>query len=268
MSLLNKIGRGLAAYLEKPSGSIQPSTCKPELLAATMRVGDVLLVDGSSRISTAIKYLTQSTWSHAALCIADDSNSADPNCDKVTLVEADVLDGIRTIALSHYGHLHTRICRPVGLNDEEIESVVRFATAQVGYQYDMKNVFDLMRYLVQTPPVPTRWRRKMIVLGSGDPTRAICSSFIAQTFQSIRYPILPDVFFEEPDLSFEGLNTAFEKAKHTHSKASYDEVLQIRHHSSYVPRDFDLSPYFNIVKPTLNADFDPHSLEWSEYQQS
>jgi hypothetical protein len=254
MSLLNKIGRGLAAYLEKPSGSIQPSTCKPELLASTIRVGDVLLVDGSSRISAAIKYLTQSSWSHAALCIADDSKSADPSCDNVILVEADVLDGIRTIALSHYGHLHTRICRPVGLNDEEIDSAIGFATAQVGYQYDMKNVFDLMRYLVQTPPVPTRWRRKMLVLGSGDPTRAICSSFIAQTFQSIRYPILPNVFFE--------------KAKQPHSKPYYDEVLQIRHHSLYVPRDFDMSPYFNIIKPTLNETFDPHILEWSEYQQS
>jgi len=156
MSLLNKIGRWLAAYLDKPSGSIQPSTCRPELLASTIRVGDILLVDGSSRISTAIKYLTQSTWSHAALCIADDNKSAVPSCDNVTLVEADVLDGIRTVALSHYGHLHTRICRPVGLNDEEIDNVIRFATAQVGYQYDMKNVFDLMRYLIQTPPVPTR----------------------------------------------------------------------------------------------------------------
>jgi hypothetical protein len=254
MSLLNKIGRMLASYLEKPSGSIQPSTCKPELLASTIRVGDVLLVDGSSRISTAIKYLTQSTWSHAALCIADDSNSAEPSCNNITLVEADVLDGIRTVALSHYGELHTRICRPVGLSDEEIASAIGFAKAKVGHQYDMKNVFDLMRYLVQTPPVPTRWRRKMIVLGSGDPTRAICSSFIAQTFQSIRYPILPNIFFE--------------KAKQPHSKAYYDEVLQIRHHSLYVPRDFDMSPYFNIVKPTLNKTFDPHTLEWSEYHQS
>jgi len=252
MSLLNKIGRWLAAYLEKPSGNIQPSTCKPELLATTIRVGDVLLVDGSSRISTAIKYLTQSTWSHAALCIADDNNSADPNCDNITLVEADVLDGIRTVALSHYAHLHTRICRPVGLDNEELQSAIEFAKAQVGHQYDMKNVFDLMRYLVQTPPVPTRWRRKMIILGSGDPTRAICSSFIAQTFQSIRYPILPDIFFE--------------KAKLPHSEAYYEEVLQIRHHSLYVPKDFDMSPYFNIVKPTLNGAFDPHTLEWSEYQ--
>lgn len=254
MSLLNKIGRWLAAYLDKPSGSIQPSTCRPELLASTIRVGDILLVDGSSRISTAIKYLTQSTWSHAALCIADDKKSAVPSCDNVTLVEADVLDGIRTVALSHYGHLHTRICRPVGLNDEEIDNAIRFATAQVGYQYDMKNVFDLMRYLIQTPPVPTRWRRKMIVLGSGDPTRAICSSFIAQTFQSIRYPILPDMFFE--------------KTKPFYNKAYYYEVLQIRHHTLFVPRDFDMSPYFNIVKPTLDKGFDPHVIEWSEHQQS
>lgn len=251
MSLLNKIGRGLASFLEKPSGAIQPSTCKPELLASSIRVGDVLLVEGSSRISTAIKYLTQSTWSHAALCIADDSKSEAPSCSNITLVEADVLDGIRTVALSHYAQSHTRICRPVGLDDEELESAISFATAQVGHQYDMKNVFDLMRYLVQTPPVPSRWRRKMIVLGSGDPTRAICSSFIAQTFQSIRYPILPDIFFE--------------KSKQPQSKAFYDEVLQIRHHSLYVPRDFDMSPYFNIVKPTLNEAFDPHTLEWSEY---
>jgi hypothetical protein len=224
------------------------------LLASTIRVGDVLLVDGSSRISTAIKFLTQSTWSHAALCIADDSKSAVPNCDNVTLVEADVLDGIRTVSLSHYGDLHTRICRPVGLNDGEIDNAIEFALAQVGYQYDMKNVFDLMRYLVQTPPVPTRWRRKMIVLGSGDPTRAICSSFIAQTFQSIRYPILPDIFFE--------------KTKHSYNKTHYNEVLQIRHHTLFVPRDFDMSPYFNIVKPTLDKGFDPHVIKWCEHQQS
>lgn len=252
MSLLNKIGRRLAGYLEKPSGVVQPSTCKPDLLASTIRVGDVLLVDGSSRISTAIKYLTQSTWSHAALCIADDSNSADPSCNNITLVEADVLDGIRTIPLSYYASLHTRICRPVGLNDAEIKSAIEFAKEQIGHQYDLKNVFDLMRYLIQTPPVPTRWRRKMIVLGSGDPTRAICSSFLAKTFQSIRYPILPDIFLE--------------KAKRSNKKGYNNEVLQIRHHSLFVPRDFDMSPYFNIVKPTLDKGFDPHVIEWSEHQ--
>ncbi|MCP9231169.1 MULTISPECIES: hypothetical protein [unclassified Mesorhizobium] len=28
------------------------------------------------------------------------------------------------------------------------------------------------------------------------------------------------------------------------------------HHSLYTPRDFDLSPYFRIVKPTLEYGFD------------
>jgi len=252
--MLAKIGRMLATYLEKPSASYpQPATCKPELVAAAMRAGDVLLVDGASRISTAIKYLTQSTWSHAALCIVDDNHASEPDCNKVMLLEADVLEGVRIVSLECYSQRHTRICRPVGLTEGEIAQALEFAKAKVGHQYDTKYVFDLLRYLIQTPPVPTRWRRKMISLGSGDPTRAICSSLIAQTFQSIQYPILPDVFLQ--------------MAKNRHSQYYYAEVLHIRHHTLYVPRDFDISPYFSIIKPTLNGQFDPHKLAWSEYKR-
>jgi hypothetical protein len=255
MSILAKIGRLLAGYLEKPSTAYaQTATCRPELLAATIRAGDVLLVDGSSRVSTAIKYLTQSTWSHAAMCVVDDKNNTQPDCNNVMLIEADVLEGVRTIPLANYAHLHTRICRPVGLDDKEITQAIGFIRERLGHQYDTKNVFDLVRYLFQTPPVPTRWRRKMIGLGSGDPTRAICSSLVAQTFQSIRYPILPDV--------------SFEKGQQANCNYCYDEVLHIRHHTLYVPRDFDISPYFEIVKPTLNELFDPHELAWSEHQQN
>lgn len=251
--MLAKIGRLVAKYLEKPSASHpQLATCKPELVAGAMRVGDVLLVDGSSRISTAIKYLTQSTWSHAALCIADDSAASEPNSAKVMLLEADVLDGVRIVSLETYSHLHTRICRPVGLSVDEINQAIEFAKAKVGHQYDTKNVFDLLRYLIQTPPVPTSWRRKMLALGSGDPTRAICSSLVAQTFHSVHYPILPDVLLE--------------KAISKEAQYSYSEVLHIRHHTLFVPRDFDISPYFNIIKPSLNEGFDPHALNWSQYQ--
>lgn len=38
-----------------------------------------------------------------------------------------------------------------------------------------------------------RPQRRMLALGSGDPTRAICSPLIAKAFQSIRYPILPEI---------------------------------------------------------------------------
>ena len=51
----------LIAYLTVPSeGRAKPTTNSPELLAKTIRPGDVLLVEGKERFSTAIKYLTQS----------------------------------------------------------------------------------------------------------------------------------------------------------------------------------------------------------------
>jgi hypothetical protein len=43
-----------------------------------------------------------------------------------------------------------------------------------------------------------------------------------------------------------------------------DEILHLRHHSLYVPRDFDVSPYFDIVKPTLDDGFDHRRLLWDE----
>jgi hypothetical protein len=40
--------------------------------------------------------------------------------------------------------------------------------------------------------------------------------------------------------------------------------MHIRHHSLYTPRDFDLSPYFQIVKPTLVYGFDYKAVVWGE----
>lgn len=239
-TLLRLIGKRLAHFLSKPRDEDAfLATSQPELLMATLQEGDVLLVEGTSRFSSAVKYLTQSSWSHAALYIGYGQ-----------LVEADVEFGIRKIPVSSYSHLHTRICRPVGLTDEEIERVIEFATQRIGHQYDLKNIFDLARYLIRTPPVPSRWRRRMITLGSGDPTRAICSSLIAQAFQSIRYPILPDRYV---------VNSGKPGCENC-----YEEVLSIRHHSLFMPRDFDISPYFSIIKPGIAHGFDRTELSWDD----
>jgi hypothetical protein len=153
------------------------------------------------------------------------------------------------VPLSDYWNLHTRICRPLGLSSEEIDDVVGYVESRIGYQYDLKNVFDLARYLIQTPPVPVRWRRRLLALGSGDPTRAICSLLVAQAFQSVRYPILPEsTIIKSPDSA---------------CTTCYDEVLHIRHYSLFTPRDFDISPYFQIIKPTMEQGFDPHQLVWT-----
>jgi hypothetical protein len=224
------------------------STSRPGALAAAIRKGDVLLVDGNSRVSVAIKYLTQSSWSHAALYIGDALGPPPSGQESRVLVDADMLEGVRAVPLNAYAAFNTRICRPVGLSTNEIDAVVAYAVSRLGHRYDLKNVIDLTRYVLRTPPVPARYRRRLLRLGSGDPTRAICSTLIAQAFESVRYPILPEVVFER---------------SHDPSCADcYREVLHIRHHSLFVPRDFDVSPYFQIVKPTIEQGFDPHLVTW------
>lgn len=243
--ILSGLGYRLARFLSQTDQEQESvSTCSREALASALQPGDVLLIDGNSRISMAIKYITQSTWSHAAICIAEGQAEMDPQ-----LIEADVAEGVRTIPLSRYCQNHTRICRPVGLSKQEVQQVVDFMKERIGYKYDLKNIFDLARYLIQTPPVPQKHRRRLLALGSGDPTKAICSSLIAQAFQSVKYPILPNINIDKSSSK-----AAVNKQK---------EILHIRHHSLFAPRDFDVSPYFKIIKPTLQADFDHRKLEWA-----
>jgi hypothetical protein len=97
-------------------------------------------------------------------------------------------------------------------------------------------------------PIPQRWRRRMIALGSGDPTKMICSALIAQAFDAVRYPILP-------------------KITRAGSKQARREILHIRDSSLYMPRDFDISPYFEIVKPTIVHGFDYTALHWADKQK-
>lgn len=247
MGLLDVAGRILANYLSRPSRSSSASIpTDPIALAKTVRAGDVLLVEGHQRISTAIKYLTQSTWSHAALCIG---HKGRPTEIGPHFVEADAAEGVRIVAVGEFSGLSTRICRPIGLSRSDVGTIVSFVLERVGSQYDLRNVVDLARYLIPTPPVPVRWRRRMIAFGSGDPTKAICSTLIASAFQSIRYPILPVIYrelIEDPNCV-----------------GCVRDILHIRHHSLFTPRDFDVSPYFQIIKPTLEHGFDYRSLVWA-----
>lgn len=248
--ILSAFGRALAHYLSGPNTRYAPvATSTPDALMHALRPCDVLLVEGNSRISTAIKYLTQSTWSHAALYVGG-APATRGDAEPAALVEADLVEGVRMVPLSMYADHHTRICRPIGLSDDDRERVVADAMACVGQTYDLKNVFDLARYLLPTPPVPTRFRRRMLALGSGEPTRAICSTLIARLFQSIRYPILPTV--------------EHRPAPRAGCDDCVDEILHIRHHSLFAPRDFDISPYFMIVKPSIGGDFDYRQLTWAE----
>lgn len=246
--LLDQLGLKMGRYLSKPrEGQPHAATSSFDALERTLVRGDVLLVEGTSRISTTIKYLTQSTWSHAAIYIGHTRESPFSSVCLPTLLEADVNDGVRLVPLSFYRGEHTRICRPVGLSDEEIDQLIEYLVARIGDQYDHKNIFDLARYFLPTFPIPSRWRREMLWLGSGDPTKAICSSLLAEAFRQVNYPILPRV----------------EKKRGRRTR------LFSQHHSLFAPRDFDISPYFDVIKPQVVETFDYHKIIcWEEHPEA
>ncbi len=248
---LDWLGRKLAQRLRHEKPGLEPFVpSDPQQLRRTLRPCDALLVSSGSKLSTGIKYLTQSTWSHAALYLGDVFGVASDTGEPHTLIEVVLGDGCVSAPLSKYEPYHTRICRPVGLTDADREELAQFMISRLGTQYDMRNIVDLTRYLFPTPPVPSRWRRRMIALGSGEPTRAICSSLIAEGFGRVRYPILPRVEFPA-------------RGQSEISRFRRQEILHIRHHSLYAPADFDLSPYFEIVKPTLAEGFNYKGLTWA-----
>jgi len=251
-TVLDRIGRLIAERIEAPASGYEPFTpSDPETLRRTLKPADVLLIEGNQKVASAIKYLTQSTWSHATLYIGDALGAPAGGGEPRTLLEANVGEGVVAVPLSKYASFNTRICRAVGLSPDEQNQVVSFAIAHLGNTYDTRNIVDLARYLFPTPPVPVRWRRRLIALGSGEPTRAICSTLVAQAFQSVRYPILPRV-------------ERIAQHQRVESNYSREEILHIRHHSLFAPRDFDLSPYFQIVKPTIEGGFDHRRLRWAD----
>jgi len=243
MGILNPVGRLIASYLQKPAAGYEPFTpTDPAALRSCIRRGDILLIEGRNHISGIIKYLTQSTWSHAALFVGPVAGWLAANGEPCDLVESNLDDGTACVPLSRYFQYHTRICRPVGLSADDCDAVCKYAVERIGLQYDLKNIIDLARYLVPLP-APQRWRRRMIALGSGDPTRLICSALIAQAFGAIGYPILPAITRVE-------------------SESARREIFSIRDSSLYTPRDFDISPYFSVIKPTIEVGFNYKNFTW------
>lgn len=251
-TMLDWVGRRIQSRVScaaDPNKS--PIHTNTDRLLRHLRPGDVVLVDGCDKVSAAIRYLTQSSWSHAAMFVGPLADRSEPSGEPHTIIEVNLGEGCVSAPLSKYQFYPTRICRPVNLTEPDRRSIVRFMVEKIGLTYDVRNVIDLARYLIPHPPVPQRWRRKMLAFGSGEPTRAICSTLIAQAFEQVRYPIIPRV-----EMMMDGTAPA--------NGYTVDEIYHIRHHSLYTPRDFDLSPFFEIVKPTLAEGFNYKGLAWAQ----
>src|SRR5436190_9162056 len=111
--LSSYISERIIRYLATPTVRYAPFFAPaPDVLRQALQPGDVLLIEGNTRLSAIIKFLTQSTWSHTCLYVGESggmSASGEPN----VLLEAEVVAGVTTVPLSKYAHFNTRICRPV-----------------------------------------------------------------------------------------------------------------------------------------------------------
>lgn len=227
-----------------------------------VRPGDVLLVEGKSRLSQIIKYLTQSSWSHSGIYVGDRLMEAshpggrryqDLYGDEARylVLEADLASGVSAVPLSKYTDFNIRVCRPYCIRDEDMERVVSEVIARSGDRYDQRQLLDLGRYLTPFHLLPARWRRKVFFSGESDSRSVICSGLIAQAFVRVRYPILPVLPGSMREEQQEGLHPWGPRMRSVHPRL-------------VLPRDFDLSPYFRIVKfnSVEEGPIDYQALEW------
>jgi hypothetical protein len=244
-----------------------------DALTRSIRKGDVLLVDGDLRVSAFVKYLTQSSWSHATLYIGDElirrggaerEHALDEFGDDAhhLLVEA-LYEGVVVSPLRKYAESNVRLCRPHRLRNEHLQLILKSALSAVGWRYDARNVLDLACHLILLSMFPGRYRRRIERLGSGVATEVICTSLLGGLFHKVGFPVLPSVTFPEP-AAVVGAPQRFSRAlfrRHSHAG-----VFRQRHHTLLTPRDFDLSPHFEIVKFNVigQAGFDYQQIEWHE----
>lgn len=231
--------------------------CDFNRLGFELRIGDVILVEGRSRVSEVIKIITQSPWSHSALYIGRLYDIKDADLRSVIeyhydgdpqdqlIIEALMGRGTIITPLASYRRDHLRICRPTGLSPADAETLIGYAVKHLGWDYDLRQILDLARFFFPWSFLPRRWRSSLFQHNAGNPTRTVCSTLLAEAFDVVDFPILP--FINRAD---DGSIRFFK-----------------RNPRLFAPRDFDYSPYFSIIKYPYLGGSDIglyHRLPWTD----
>ena len=214
-------------------------------MSESLQLADVLLFKGRARISRVISIVTQSRWTHAALYIGRCSDYPkdsevlslirqhfDGDSDAQLVLESLLGQGTVITPLAMYENDSIRLCRPRGLLPKDANKVVQHAVQQVGREYDIRQLFDLARFMYPYTVLPRRWKSSLFTYKAGAVTKAVCSTVLVEAFMSVKFPVIPVI----------------------HEKGDQVSVHK-RNPRLYTPRDFDYSPYFDIIKfPYLNYD--------------
>lgn len=245
-------------YSKETKTSKRSYLCDFDRICHEIIPGDVLLIEGTNRISYYIKAVTHSPWTHAAIYIGRIHSIVDPkmrelvrqnypgSADRQLIVDTIVGQGTFIKSIESYKDYHIRICRPVSISHNDAQKVINFVIKNVGREYNVRHFIDLGRFLLKSHWfIPRRWRSSLFYQKPDRTTRDICSGSIADAFKSVNFPILPLI------------------------RARDEKNLEMipRNPKLFTPADFDYSPYFSIIKyPIIRfSDSAPyHHYPWRE----
>jgi len=247
MRLLNTLTVGLWDKIVEWLSSEQDSHEMPlsdfDRLRYEIRPGDVILVEGRSRVGEIIKTITLSIWTHSALYIGRLHDIEDPvlrghiikfydgEPDDQLIIESLLGEGTKVYCIDKYRDDHLRICRPSGITRQDAQKVISYAVNQLGTYYNVRQILDLARFLFPYAFLPRRWRSSLFEHNAGAPTHTVCSSMMAEAFASVHFPILPVLQHDE----------------------NGNLKMYKRNTNLITPKDFDYSPYFDVIKyPVLD----------------
>ena len=235
-SLRNAIGQRLISQLTKERAILPEQLSDFERLKSKIRPSDVLLVEGRTQVSQIIQLITQSRWTHSAICVGKlknfekhlpdsiDKSELDP--DAVYLVEAELGRGTILVPVEFYEGFRVRICRATGLSRSDQSRVACYVIKRLGTEYNVRQLADLARFMFPYGILPRKWRSSLFEHNAGAETKIVCSTLIADAFQAVKFPVLPIVS----------------------AATSGESRLFKRNAKLFAPADFDISPYFDIIK--------------------
>lgn len=257
MGITHKLYKKLSDYLSQKSPEDKSYLCDFDHVAHEVRLADVILVEGRTKVSHIIRRITLNAWTHAALYIGRLHDIEDPHIrariqkhyqgdphDQL-IIESLLGKGTIISKLSAYQNDHIRLCRPSGLAYQDGQHVIAHATESLGREYNIRQFIDMGRFYLKSRFIPSRFRSSLFKYRPGTATEDICSTMIAESFMSVKFPVLP--LIRKDDKKF------------------YELIP--RNPKLFVPADFDYSPYFDIIKyPIFHIARPAHyrDLPWNE----
>ncbi len=247
-------------------------------LKSRIKLGDVVLVSGTARVSKVVKVLTRSKWSHVVIYVGNRKDLLSEkeinewsvkyglDCMEHLVIDADPIKGVHLKPVDDFAGYVLRHCRAQALDSEDCNKVVDVAISQLGREYDIKHILKLLLFFaVPWELLPELVRRKIRDFTLSEDDR-ICSRVIAEAFHSVGYPIRPLKIVSYKAPQKKKLSTIFNGIKNNRKTASKllmsgklspaikrlsskpKTEIQLGAPRHITPADYDLSKFFVIIK--------------------